>query len=66
MSRRKLLAAALVAPSAGGCGEKQLAPNSDRKSIVLITVATTRADHLGCYGRVLRGLRKISAILHSR
>ncbi len=41
---RSLLAALLLAALAAGCGDAR------RPSLVLITVDTTRADHLGTYG----------------
>ena len=62
MRIRKLLTLALVALAAWGCGEKQLAPNSDHRNIVLITVDTARADHLGCYGNPLPITPKIDAL----
>jgi arylsulfatase A-like enzyme/Tfp pilus assembly protein PilF len=46
------VAAATLLPAAAAAGGAAAAPHraSPRASVVLITIDTTRADHLGCYG----------------
>lgn len=56
MTRRWAVAGglALVAVAAWGCGrsprQKDDAPLAQRRNVLLITLDTTRADRLGCYG----------------
>lgn len=62
MSRRKLLAAALVTLVVYGCGEQHFERDRNYRNILLITVDTTRADHLGCYGNPLPITPNIDAL----
>jgi len=55
-ARRVALVAALAASALTGCGEPASdapttdQPRGERFNVVLISMDTTRADHLGCYG----------------
>ena len=62
MRGRGISAAVLAALAISGCGEMRRAPDTDQKSVVLITVDTTRADHLGCYGNPLPITPEIDAL----
>jgi arylsulfatase A-like enzyme/Tfp pilus assembly protein PilF len=77
ISRRRLgfLAFSVLAASAGCRGGSGGAPNSGRPNILLVTIDTLRADHLGCYGRreaatpaldalAARGVRFETAVSH--
>src|SRR5262245_26362380 len=54
---RAALAALVLAAVATGCGGKPAG-----KSIVVITLDTTRSDHLGCYGYPLPTSPNIDAL----
>lgn len=45
-----LLAAAVVSPPSGSCTPMVETGSDSRPNVLLITVDTLRADHLGCYG----------------
>ena len=58
----------------GGCSRRR-APPSARPNVLLVTIDTLRADHLGCYGRAAaatptldalaaRGVRFATAVAH--
>ncbi|RMG47335.1 MAG: tetratricopeptide repeat protein [Acidobacteria bacterium] len=49
-ARRAAARWAVVAAAAAGLGAAAPAPPSAPRSVLLITLDTTRADHLGCYG----------------
>jgi arylsulfatase A-like enzyme len=50
-ARTASLALAVAAAACGAAGEEQRAPAARPTRLVLIVLDTTRADHLGCYGR---------------
>lgn len=64
MTVRITIIVILGAAVLGGCGGEVSAPKVDRPNLLLITLDTLRADHLGCYGGsaaktpVLDGLAK--------
>ena len=67
MTRRSILAIA-VGWIAAGCGPdgepdpSRGAPPAERPSVVLVTLDTTRADRLGCYGRADAGTPHLDAL----
>ena len=76
--RLRLLLALPAALMTAGCHERQppaAAPARTRPSLLLVTIDTLRADHLGCYGRAAaatptldslagRGVRFATAVSH--
>ena len=82
MSHRRLLPSALVALLLAGCrrtaappGAESSGPGVSHPSVLLVTIDTLRADHVGCYGRAeaatptldglaARGVRFATAVAH--
>jgi choline-sulfatase len=65
MPRRRPPLAILVAVlAAASCGKTPSAPSSDpvKPNLVLITMDTTRADHLGCYGDAAAATPSLDAL----
>jgi arylsulfatase A-like enzyme/Flp pilus assembly protein TadD len=47
---RETVATLLLAVAVGGCGGERLADSLEGWNVLLVTLDTTRADRLGCYG----------------
>jgi len=60
--KSRILGALLCAALIGACGACSDEPEGERPSILLFTVDTLRADHLGCYGYFRETSPRIDAL----